>query len=92
MSIWAALIHLANFVYPAVGLAVLVSLVARWLAPASGKGLKLPLAIALNSAAGVLVLIGGFVIFGNDGKMATYGALVFTSSVFAYVAQGVWRK
>lgn len=34
---------------------------------------------AINSIAGVAMLAAGLVVFGNDGKMATYGALVLAT-------------
>jgi hypothetical protein len=92
VSFWAALIHLANFIYPALGLAVLVSLAAHWLAPKPRRGLKLGHAMALNAALGVAVLAGGLIYFGNDGKMATYATLVCVSATTAFVAQGLWRR
>lgn len=92
MSFWAAAIHLANFAYPAIGMAVLVSLLAHWMAPKPRRGLKLSHAMALNAAAGVAVLVGGLLYFGNDGKMATYAALCCASALTAFAAQGLWRR
>ncbi len=92
MSFWAACIHLANFVYPALGMAVLVSLLAHWLAPKPRRGLKLVHAMPLNAAVGIAVLVSGLVYFGNDGKMATYAALIAASAGTAFAAQGLWRR
>lgn len=71
-----ALLHLGNLFAPALGLAALAAALAKllWrreLAPVSWRRLALPAA-----AACALVVVGGLVAFGRDGKMATYGAMV----------------
>ena len=79
MGLWNLLIHLANFILPAlalgVGLAVLVPVFAGNRVVAR----TLLAQAAINSVAGVFVLVAGLVLFGNDGKMATYGALVLAT-------------
>jgi len=47
---------------------------------------------AWNCAAGALVLIGGLVWFDNDGKMATYGALVLVSATVEWALQRAWQQ
>jgi hypothetical protein len=42
--------------------------------------------------AGALVLIGGLVWFDNDGKTATYGALVLVSATLEWVLQRGWQQ
>jgi hypothetical protein len=46
---------------------------------------------ALNAAAGALVLVAGLIVFDNDGKMATYAALVVVSATVEWVLQKGWR-
>lgn len=73
--------HLLNFVAPALGVAVLASGLAKVLwrrELAAVPWLRLALWAA---GAGVLVLVGGMVVFGRDGKMATYAALVVASAL-----------
>ena len=73
--------HLLNFVAPALGVAVLASALAKWVwrrELAAVPWLRLALWAA---GAGVLVLVGGMVVFGRDGKMATYAALVVASAL-----------
>ena len=41
----------------------------------------------LNSICGLAVLVGGLVITGHDGKMATYGALVLVCASLEWVLQ-----
>ena len=74
VAIWGWALHLANFALPALVLAGL-------LAPAvTGRsGLSLPSLWRVwrwLAASGLLVLVVGLAVFGRDGKMATYAALV----------------
>jgi hypothetical protein len=87
-------LHLLNFALPAL-------LVAGLLAPAV-VGLRGParggrawrrfwgawLALAL---CGLTVLVAGLVLFGRDGKMATYGALVLVTGSMAWWLHGRGR-
>jgi hypothetical protein len=71
-----ALMHLGNLFLPAVALAALAAALAKllWrreLASVSFKHLALPAALAC--AVGTLA---GLVVFGRDGKMATYAGMV----------------
>lgn len=71
-----ALMHLGNLFLPAVALAALAAALAKllWrreLAPVSFKRLALPAAIAC-----AVVTLAGLVVFGRDGKMATYAGMV----------------
>ena len=70
------LLHWLNFLYPALalgtGLALLGSFFQRNAAP-----VRVFLAqAAINCIVGGIVLAAGLWLFGRDGKMATYGALV----------------
>jgi hypothetical protein len=79
MGFWSLIIHLANFVLPA----LVVGLMLAVLAPVfMGKRLVARVVAsqaAINSVAGVVMLLVGLMVFGNDGKMATYGALVLAT-------------
>ena len=71
-----ALWHLANLFVPALALGALAAALAKlvWrreLRPVSWRRLAGPAA-----AAGVLVTLAGLALFGSDGKMATYAAMV----------------
>jgi len=73
--------HLLNFIAPALGVALLAASLAKlsWrheLAAVSWRRL-----VAWAAVAGTLALIAGLVVFGRDGKMATYGALVAASAL-----------
>jgi hypothetical protein len=68
--------HLLNFMAPAAAVAVLLALsvkvLMRKVAPASSLSTQ----IAINFVVGVLVLVAGMVVFGRDGKMASYATMV----------------
>ena len=79
MGPWNLLIHLANFVLPALALGLVLAVLAPVFTRNRLVARTLIAQAAINSVAGVLVLVAGLVLFGNDGKMATYGALVLAS-------------
>ena len=81
-----ALLHLGNLFLPAVALAALAAALAKlmWrreLAPVSFRHLALPAAVAC-----AVVTLAGLVVFGRDGKMATYAGMVLACSVMLW-----WR-
>ncbi len=41
----------------------------------------------LNAICGMAVLVGGLVMTGNDGKMATYGALILVCATLEWALQ-----
>jgi hypothetical protein len=76
-----ALWHLLNFFAPALGVAALAAGFAKllWRRELKAAGW---LRLALWAAAGcALVLVAGLAVFGRDGKMATYAAMVATCAV-----------
>lgn len=68
--------HVSAFVLPACFLALLMPLVARWRTKPAGRAPRYAVQCGLQLVCGVLVLIAGLVITGQDGRMATYAALV----------------
>lgn len=76
-----ALLHLANFFAPAVGLGALAALLTKlfwWNDLRSVSWLTLARWAMLASTA---ALIGGLVLLGRDGRMLTYGAMVMLSAL-----------
>ena len=76
-----ALWHLANFFGPAIGVGLIASGLCKlvwWkaLRSVAFSGLAL-----WAMAAGAVALVSGLVIFGRDGRMATYGLLMATTSL-----------
>ncbi len=92
MGITASFIHLVNFFSPALVMAGLLAPALVWGGPRRRgrssrwvQGLKAWLAL---SGVGAMVLLGGLVAFGRDGRMATYGVLVLVLGT----AVAAWRS
>lgn len=80
--------HLANFLVPAVVMAVILALMPRTLRKArAGRG-GFWREVGWSSLAGTLVLVAGLVWFGRDGKMAIYAALVLVQGTLAWYWHG----
>ena len=72
--------HVAGFLAPAAAVALLVSLAARVLLPESARQGSWTAALVLDFGAGTAALLGALWLFGRDGSMAGYGALVLASA------------
>ena len=91
MGPFDAIWHALNFFAPALGMAVLAASAAKllWrhdLAAVSWYRLAL-----WGALAGMAALAGGLAMFGRDGKMASYGALVAATATALWVAGFVRR-
>jgi hypothetical protein len=76
MGFLASINHAINFLAPALWMALLMPLGARLILKNRSSALSLKGVIALHFIVGCVVLAGGLVVFGQDGKMLTYLALV----------------
>jgi hypothetical protein len=85
------LLHLLSFVAPALAVAGLVALAARFFMPRRAGLPAWWLQFALNSAAGVAVLTAGLWHYGVDGKMATYAALAAGVALCQWVCSRSWQ-
>ena len=85
------LIHLLSFAAPALAVAVLVALAARVILPRQPQALPGGCSVAINSIAGVAVLVAGLWYFGVDGKMATYAALVVAIAGSQWLSSRAWK-
>jgi hypothetical protein len=83
MTPWAFLAHIAGFIAPAVFVALIL-----WAMPRMRRAGRVRHGARLEAfmlvVAGVVVLLGGLVFFGRDGKIATYAALVFVQGTLAW--------
>lgn len=79
MGLWSLLIHLANFVLPALAVGAVLAVLTPVFARKRASARTVIAQTAINSIAGVAMLVAGLLVFGNDGKMATYGALVLAT-------------
>jgi hypothetical protein len=76
MSPSGLLDHLLNFAAPAFFVALVLALFGRFLLPGKLAARAWWQQLAINFIAGVLVLVAGLVLFGRDGRVVTYAALV----------------
>ena len=87
-------IHTINFMAPAWGVALFCVLVARltarwWLPFARWSLLTQTL---VSGILGTAVLAGGMVLWGVDGKMATYTVLVFACASAQWLMCKAWQR
>lgn len=88
--------HLLNFIAPAAFVALLLMLLAQFFgrfykrkrSSATGWWAQLAIIFIVN----VVVLAAGLVIFGVDGKMATYAALVLASALCHWLLGRGWQR
>jgi hypothetical protein len=76
-----ALNHLANLFLPALAVGALSAALAKALWWRALHGVRWSRLALWACTACVLATICGLVVFGRDGKMATYGAMVLASSL-----------
>ena len=74
------IIHLINFCAPALAVGIVLAVVGPWLMKKSPVALGFIGQAAINCVAGVLALGLGMWFFGNDGKMASYAAMVVVTA------------
>lgn len=85
-----ALLHLANFFAPALGVGLLAALLTKllwWRDLRNVSWLRLARWATLG---GAVALVGGLVLLGRDGKMLTYGAMILLSALG--LAWAGWRN
>jgi hypothetical protein len=87
MSVLALFNHALNFLAPALWLALLLPLASRIFIKKRAVAQTIRGQAALLFVVGVLVLLIGLVVFGRDGKMLTYLALVLASATAQWVIQ-----
>jgi hypothetical protein len=81
MSPLDVLWHLLNFISPALVVALLAASLAKLSWRGELAGVPWRRLVVWAAAAGALVLPTSLLIFGRDGKMASYGALVVASAI-----------
>lgn len=91
MGFFDLTIHLANFAAPAFFMALTLALLGPFLLPKTAAAHGLLAQAAINFIVGLVVLCLGLWIFGNDGKMATYVALVLAVATSQWAGGRGWR-
>lgn len=84
MGPFDALIHLANFLLPALAMALVLPSLARLMWWRKLKPVGWGVMARRVGLAGVAVLVAGLVLIGRDGAMATYAALMLTSALVVW--------
>ncbi|WP_431095219.1 hypothetical protein [Polaromonas aquatica] len=88
--------HLLNLVLPAVAIALILVLASHVLGPVFKP--KSPPAhgfiaqAAIVFVASVVISVAGLVLFGRDGKMLTYAAMVAGAALCQWVLLGAWKS
>jgi hypothetical protein len=92
MGLFDLLFQLLGFALPAIVLALLMPLAARWLVRSSAPlVLRYWKQALLCLAVGLLALTAGLWLFGRDGKMTSYAALVLSVATAQWLMLGAWR-
>ncbi len=86
------LLHLFGFAGPAVMLALLMPLAGRFLLGRKGKARPYWPQAGVALTVGLAVLLAGLWYFGQDGKLATYAALVLAVGSAQWLLSGGWRR
>lgn len=85
------IIHLINFCAPALAVGAVLALVGPWLMKKGSSAPGWLVQTAINCVAGVLALALGLWFFGNDGKMASYAAMVVAVASSQWLGARGWR-
>ena len=91
MGPWDAFNHLLNFAAPAAAMALLLALSGRFLGSKTPVALSWWARAAIVFVVGVAVLVAGLLVWGRDGKMLTYAALVLACATCQWVLVRGWR-
>ena len=91
MDTLSFIVHVANFLFPAVFMAAWLWALSRILWRHKPAMFKPWLQFVLISVAGAGVLITGLVWGGQDGKMLTYTVLVVVSASLQWLFLKAWR-
>ena len=87
--------HLLNFIAPAAVVALLLVLLGRVFSRFLVSKRLLAQSIWAQAAiifiVNVSVLAAGLVLFGNDGKMATYAAMVLAAAICQWILFKSWK-
>ena len=92
MGTFDFILHLLNFFAPALGVALLLTAASRLLIRRSSRSVAVWSQCAFNFAAGSIALAAALVLFGRDGKMLAYAALILATGSSEWWQSGVWRK
>ncbi|MES2945250.1 MAG: hypothetical protein V4772_20480 [Pseudomonadota bacterium] len=96
MTAYLFIVHLLNFIAPAIFVALALMLLAQFMGRFFKR--KRPALhswraqLAIIFAVNLTVLVFGLLLFGNDAKMATYAVLVLGSALAHWVLGRGWQR
>jgi hypothetical protein len=82
--------HLLNFGAPALVVGLLTAFAGRWVGN-GGRQMRWWPPVLFNTCAGLLALLAGLWLFGRDGKMASYAALVLACATSQWLTARAWK-
>jgi hypothetical protein len=91
MTVWQLILHLFNFVLPALAMAAFMPWAGRWVWRSS-RAVPVRRRMAVHAIGGVAVLVGGLLVQGQDGQMATYAALVLVAASAEWAMHRGWKR
>jgi hypothetical protein len=83
--------HTLNFMAPAAALALVLVLCGRFFGAKGAAALSGWRQFAVVFLVGLIVLAGGLLVWGRDGKMLTYAALVVATATCQWFLMRSWR-
>lgn len=92
MSPFQLLDSLLNFLAPAFFIALVLALATRFLMRRRAGAPGFWTQTGINFLAGIAVMVAGLVIYGHDGMMWTYGALVIVCGTGQWLLAGGARR
>jgi len=84
--------HLLNFALPAMAVGLLLPSITRFWVMGRQARAGFWLQVLVNGLAGLLVLAGGIWLWGHDGKMASYMAMVVVCATSQWLMLAAWRR
>jgi hypothetical protein len=91
MDVLDLFFHLLSFAAPAIAVGAGVAFAARFVFARQPESRSWWFYAAINSIAGIAVLVAGLAYFGVDGKMATYSALVVAVACAQWLSAKGWK-
>jgi hypothetical protein len=90
MTFGLLVLHVWGFVLPALAMALFMPWAGRWVMGTGPRTMRLR--VFVHAVSGVLVLVAGLWLHGQDGKMSTYTALVLVAATLEWLMHRGWSR
>jgi hypothetical protein len=90
MTFGLLILHLWGFVLPALAMALFMPWAGRWVMGPSDRPMRRRMFV--HAVCGLLVLVAGLWLHGQDGKMSTYMALVLVAATLEWAMHRGWTS